>query len=258
MVSLLPLSAFAEPSLELFSDQKQINPSDSFLVFGKVLGVNSYSTVNLSVVAPDDEIVYSFNVKSDGEGNFKRLIHPPLPSFKPGTYTIIASHEQVGNTAHLDFTVIDKDVPGRFLQESESLSLQDKTMSDMYIIANAVEGDTEISIVGKTIWTERDITLKVSSPNGNLIAVAQITPTTNGDFSTKIQIGGPMWKEDGMYTVTAYQGDLSELRDIVKVDIANGMVVPEFGTIAAMILAISLISLIVFSAKSRLSIIPKL
>ncbi|PIW32288.1 MAG: PEFG-CTERM domain-containing protein [Nitrosopumilales archaeon CG15_BIG_FIL_POST_REV_8_21_14_020_37_12] len=257
MISILPMLAFAAPSLELSSHSTSINPSDSFLVFGKVMGVTSYSTVNLSLVAPDDELIYSFNVDFDKEGNFKRLIHPPISSFKSGEYTIIATHAQVSQPAKLTFTVIGKDIPSGIIKEITPTP-QDKTKSDMYIVANAVEGDTEISIVGKTFWSDRDITLKVSSPNGNLITVAQVTPMSNGDFSATIKIGGPMWKEDGLYTVTAYQGDNSELKDSVQVDIANGVVVPEFGSIAAMILAVSIISLIAFSAKSRLSLVPRL
>jgi len=42
-----------------------------------------------------------------------------------------------------------------------------------------------------------------------------------------------------------------------EVDIKDGVVVPEFGTIAAMILAVAIISIIAISAKSRLSIIPR-
>lgn len=257
LISILPLSAFAAPSIELNSDQKTIESTNSILVYGKVTGVASFSKVNLSVIAPDGETVYSFNVGFDDEGVFKRLIQPTLPSFKPGVYAVIATHEQIDTSAKLDFIVLGKELPREIIKETETVTLKDKPVSDMHIVANAVEGDTEISIVGNTIWTDRDVTLKVTSPNGNLITVAQISPDTNGDFSTKIKIGGSMWKEDGFYTVTAFQGDHSELKDSVKVDIANGVVVPEFGSIAAMILAISLISLIVFSSKSKLSILPR-
>ncbi len=43
-----------------------------------------------------------------------------------------------------------------------------------------------------------------------------------------------------------------------EIEIIGTFVVPEFGTIAAMILAVAIISIIVISAKSRLSIIPRL
>ena len=105
-----------------------------------------------------------------------------------------------------------------------------------------------------------DVIFTVIAPNGNLVSVDQITPDASGDFATDISVGGPLWSQDGMYTVTAQQGDPqngSLFTDSVEVDIADGLVVPEFGTIAAMILAVAIISIIAISAKSRLSIVPR-
>jgi predicted secreted protein with PEFG-CTERM motif len=42
-----------------------------------------------------------------------------------------------------------------------------------------------------------------------------------------------------------------------EIEIIGTFVIPEFGTIAAMILAVAIISIIAVSAKSRLSIIPR-
>jgi predicted secreted protein with PEFG-CTERM motif len=42
-----------------------------------------------------------------------------------------------------------------------------------------------------------------------------------------------------------------------EIEIIGSFVVPEFGTIAALILAIAIISIIAVSAKTRLSILPK-
>ena len=41
-------------------------------------------------------------------------------------------------------------------------------------------------------------------------------------------------------------------------EIATKQVIPEFGTIAAMILGVAIISIIAISAKSKLSIMPRL
>ncbi|SVE56064.1 uncharacterized protein METZ01_LOCUS508918, partial [marine metagenome] len=43
-----------------------------------------------------------------------------------------------------------------------------------------------------------------------------------------------------------------------KIQVIGTHVVPEFGTIAAIILAVAITSIIVLSAKTRLNIIPKL
>ena len=132
-----------------------------------------------------------------------------------------------------------------------------QTMAGLSISANAMEGSDTIEITGQTSKTNEDVTFSVTSPNGNLVSVDQISPDTNGDFATDISVGGPLWSQDGAYTVTAQQGSGSAFTDSVEVEVADGLVVPEFGTIAAMILAVAIISIIAISAKSRLSIVPR-
>jgi len=66
-----------------------------------------------------------------------------------------------------------------------------------------------------------------------------------------------LWKQDGFYTISAQQGTGSGYQDSVEVDIANGAVIPEFGAIAALVLAIAIVSIIAISAKTRLNVIPK-
>ncbi len=47
---------------------------------------------------------------------------------------------------------------------------------------------------------------------------------------------------------------VSEHKKSIQVEIKDGAVVPEFGVIASLVLAISIISIIIVSAKSRLVI----
>ena len=42
-----------------------------------------------------------------------------------------------------------------------------------------------------------------------------------------------------------------------EVEIIDGHVIPEFGVIAAMILAVAIVSIIVVTAKTKLSIVPR-
>ncbi|MEK0349499.1 MAG: PEFG-CTERM sorting domain-containing protein, partial [Nitrosopumilus sp.] len=101
------------------------------------------------------------------------------------------------------------------------------------------------------------VVIQIFAPNGNLVTTAQIAATLDGEFTTEIVVGGPLWKQNGDYTVTAYQNENPNYSASIVVDILDGTVVPEFGTIAAMILAVAIISIIAISAKSRLSIIPR-
>ena len=125
------------------------------------------------------------------------------------------------------------------------------------IAASAIEGSDTIGITGQTSKTNEDVTLTVTSPNGNIVSIDQLRPGSDGSFATDIVIGGQLWSQDGIYTVAAQQGNASAFKDSVEVDVLDGLVVPEFGTIAAMILAVAIISIIAISSKSRLSIMPR-
>ena len=74
---------------------------------------------------------------------------------------------------------------------------------------------------------------------------------------TTIEVGGPLWSQDGMYTISAHQGAASNYQTSAEVEIVDGHVIPEFGVIAAMILAVAIVSIIVVTAKTRLSIVPR-
>ncbi|MCE2615237.1 MAG: PEFG-CTERM sorting domain-containing protein [Nitrosopumilus sp. (ex Thoosa mismalolli)] len=124
-------------------------------------------------------------------------------------------------------------------------------------MAQFVNGSDEFTVSGITDRVSQDITITIVAPNGNVVTVAQISPSLDGGFEKVITVGGPLWKENGFYTVNAKQFDDPLYTDSIEVDILDGTVVPEFGTIAAMILAVAIISIIAISAKSRLSIIPR-
>ena len=84
-----------------------------------------------------------------------------------------------------------------------------------------------------------------------------MTPGTYGNFDTQIKVGGPLWKEDGTYTITASQGTESERVESIQVEIEDGVVVPEFGILASLVLIISIIATIIFTTKTRINVLPR-
>jgi len=123
------------------------------------------------------------------------------------------------------------------------------------LTAGGVEGSTTIDVSGTTD-RNGDIALTVTAPNGNIVSIDQITPS-GGSFMATIETGGALWSQDGMYTISAQQGDASNYQTSAEVEIADGHVIPEFGVIAAMILAVAIVSIIVVTAKTKLSIVPR-
>ena len=231
---------------------------------GNIISITGATTANngavtFTVKTPDanGEFSTEFNVsnwKQDGMYIIKASQGTSL------LYSITLNVEVTGGmtaeTSTTESSIVSNQSNDDLNVESNSISstTEDRGLS---IAANAMEGSDTIEITGQTSKTNEDVTFTVTSPNGNLVSVDQISPDTSGDFATDISVGGPLWSQDGAYTVTAQQGSDSMFTDSVEVEVADGLVVPEFGTIAAMILAVAIISIVAISAKSRLSIVPR-
>jgi len=258
-VSMISTSAFAESTIQVETSEEQIKSLESIWISGKVTDVSQYKPVKLRVIGPDGGIVFAPQVAIGDNGEFKKLLNPPVPSFDAGEYLVTASHEDTKVVAQTQFTVISQEIPrnpdAQVAEPTVIVEKEPEITSGISMQAEAENGSDIIKINGNTSYRSTDITLIVKSPAGNLITIDQVTPGIYGDFEVEIKVGGPMWKEDGMYTITANQGTSSEHKESIKVEIEDGVVVPEFGVVASLVLAISIISIIAISAKSKL-IIP--
>jgi len=239
--------------------------SDIILIRGQT--ASHVTDITFKVVSPDGFNILAFDqITPDANGYFSTEFKLG-PSWKQnGFYTITAMQSVHANSLYkmsvmveivngitMETLVTESNLEtGIFVPQLEQLSLKGLTMK-----ANAIEGSTTIGIVGHSDRTNIDITLKVIAPNGNVVSVVQITPDLDGKFATDITTGGPLWAQDGIYTVTAQQGESSDHKASVEVGIVDGVIIPEFGAIAALILAIAIISIIIVSTKSRLSIMPR-
>jgi predicted secreted protein with PEFG-CTERM motif len=259
-VSMISTSAFAESTIELELSSKEIKSLESILISGKITDVSQFKPVKLRIIGPDGALVFAPQLAIDDNDEFKKLLNPPIPSFSAGTYVVTASHEDTDVVASTEFFVTAQEIP----RNPSAQSIQEPTSnekivksSNISMSADAINGSDVITVTGNTSIRGTDITLIVKSPNGNLVTIAQVTPSVYGDFELEIKVGGQLWKEDGLYTITANQGISSEHKESIQVEIKDGVVVPEFGVIASLVLVVSIISIIIVSTKSRLAILPR-
>jgi len=259
-VSMISTSAFAESEIEIDVSPKEIKALESVLISGKITDVSQFKPVKLRVIGPDGALIFAPQLAIEDNGEFKKLLNPPVPSFSEGTYLITASHEDTEVVGTAQFTVTAQEIPRNpAAQSNQEGIINEKTAesSKITMSADAINGSDVITVTGNTSFRGTDITLIVKSPSGNLVTIAQVTPSVYGDFEVEIKVGGQMWKDDGMYTITANQGISSEHKESIQVEIEDGVIVPEFGVIASLVLAVSIISIIIVSAKSKLVILPR-
>ena len=240
--------------------------SDIITVTGKT--VSNITDVTFRVTSPSgNNVVGVDQVAPDNNGDFVTEFKVGPTWTENGFYEITAMQGiqqnslytlkvlvEVTNGMAEKTSVTESNLETGIFEPTEPNVAED---AGLEIYADAVLGSTTIDISGWTDRVSQDITLTITAPNGNVVSVAQVSPMLDGQFTSVITTGGPLWKQDGFYTVTAQQFDDPNYTASAEVDIADGVVVPEFGTIAAMILAVAIISIIVVSAKSRLSIMPR-
>jgi len=209
------------------------------------------STTNVDVI---DQLSVS-------DGSFSTTFN--VSNLKDGTYTIAANQ---GSSSKYNLSVSVDVSDGTSTSsasvsnqvaaaEEEAGSVEAVAAGGLTLTASGVEGSTTIDVSGTTDRSD-DITIKVIAPNGNVVAADQISPS-GGSFMTTIETGGALWNQDGMYTISAFQGAASNYQTSAEIEIIDGHVIPEFGVIAAMILAVAIVSIIVVTAKTRLSIVPR-
>ena len=221
------------------------------------------AAVTFQVVSPSgNNLVTIDQVIPNEDGSFTTTLKVGPTWNEDGLYSITAQQSESSIYTLTVFVEVTSgmtgatDVTESTLETKGIITTDVARDSGIEISAEAVEGSDTIIITGSTDRTA-DIVFTVKAPNGNLADASQVSPDDNGEFVTEFKVNSPMWKQDGLYTVTAQQYPSSAYISTVQVDIQDGLVVPEFGTIAAMILAVAIISIIAISAKSRLSIIPR-
>jgi len=216
--------------------------------------------VTMVVTASNGNIVTVGQLGTSG-GSFSESLN--VSALDDGTYTIAVNQ---GSSGKYNLSV-DIDVSGGSSSSSVSVSNMVAAAEDdaettvaaslggLQLTAGGMEGSTTIDVSGTTDRSG-DIKLTVTAPNGNIVTVSQISPSS-GSFATTITTGGALWSQDGMYTIKAVQGAASNYQVSADVEVIDGHVIPEFGVIAAMILAVAIVSIIVVTAKTKLSIVPR-
>ena len=208
----------------------------------------------------------SLGIKDVGQiavsgGSYSTSIN--VSSYADGTYTIKVNQ---GESGKYNLSV-DISVSGGSSMSSASVSNIGASSEEdaaaavsaaaggLQLTAGGIEGSTTIDVSGTTDRTG-DITLTVTAPYGNIVAVSQLSPS-GGSFATTIENGVSLCSQDGMYKISAQQGAASNYKTSAEVQIVDGHVIPEFGVIAAMILAVAIVSIIAVTAKTKLSIVPR-
>ena len=225
-----------------------------------ISGTTDRNDQDVTVVVSSSNGIHIVDQLSASGGSFSTTIN--VSNLDDGAYKI-AANQGASSKYSLNVSV---DVSGGSSDSSDSstsivgaAAAAEETAAaatgGLTLSAGGIEGSTTIDVSGTTD-RNGDITLKVTAPNGNVVSVSQISPS-GGSFMTTIETGGALWSQDGMYTISAHQGAASNYQTSADVEIIDGHVIPEFGTIAVMILAVAIVSIIIVTGRSKLGLVQR-
>ena len=275
--------AFGEVgSVVVSTDKSSYSAGDIISISGEIKYLALGNQLSLIIQSPNGNIAYIGQITVNSDNQFNTEINPGGPYWKTsGTYIIqITQNENNQANTSIEFsgvTIMPKN-------ELEQNIVEDDVADD--IIEDMVIDDPVIldSIVTATTLTIQDSTDLISYEitNGKIINVipdldavsllidieavndGSITLTiprsvldatiNNGDDEFFVLVDGEEVDFDEIATDIDRTLIIEFLAGTEQIEIIGTFVIPEFGTIAAMILAVAIISIVAISAKSRLSI----
>ena len=260
---IIPVTAYAQSetdTVQIEQEQYILKRTGDMLVkiFGNVDDV--YAKILLTHTTPNGESL-THNVMITSQGYYEFYFVHTWDSML-GNYEIFVtkdatpigtvSYELIRDPSYKTGEQVKEEY---FLKENDSnavLEMTDNRWDFLVIEAEALEGSKIITITGHAKTDNLPVLITVLSPNRNLVSIDQISPDASGSFTSIISIGGPMWKQDGVYSIIAQQGSDQINKTTVEVEIVDGAVIPEFGTITSLVLVVAISSIIILSTKGKL------
>jgi len=231
--------------ISVWTDRTTYDHNDKITVHGKVANVAGFP-VTLTVVSPLNSVVTIAQIDVDNDGNFETTLNTEGGLWKrDGTYTIKVNYgtSQKSNKVLVELT-------GETSASSDNCSSSEIYLKGDYCVPYSISGGM---VTGASINNnDNSIIVRVSANEDGTLTLNPDESILKGIFM--VLVDGQEWDDA---EISGNEVTIMFPAGAEKIEVVGTFVVPEFGTIAVMILAVAIISIIAVSAKSRLSIMPR-
>jgi len=239
--------------VSVWTDKTDYGHNDMIMVKGQVANVSGFP-ITVTVVSPLISIVFIDQLVVSEDGSFETTINTAGAMWKyDGTYTIKVNY---GSPEKSNKVKVELTGGVAFTPDYSTPTQPDKVCSSNEISASGQCIPYSISggiVTSATLNTnDNSIIININAEDDGILTVTPSKTVQDGIFM--VLVDGEEWDDveivNNKVTIMFPAG-------AEQIEIIGTFVIPEFGTIAAMILAVAIISIIAISAKSRLSIIPR-
>ncbi len=277
------ISASTLQPLSIKTDLPTYSQGDTIVMTGHVRDPENATAVTLRVFNSLKNMISIAQLLPSSDGSFTKTFLATGPLWKDaGNYTLIAQYgkyTQTNATFHYNGGDGSSSIT-KAINATYSLQAGNQTYSIPYIIKGGTVSSMNILpaqyTLEITVSTTANGSITVTLPR-NLID-AKVPPPPNPDANlTGSKNGGydlsQKQLEDDKFIVTVNGKQVTQFSETknqnvrilsipfhngdAKIDIVGTVIVPEFGPIAALVLAIAIISIIAVSAKTGLRFMPK-
>ena len=252
-IGVTPAFAQMEDSIVVSTDMDSYSAGDTILVSGVVRDLIGQA-VSVMITSPNGNIVAIAQVDVSSDKTFSTEITAGGTMKFDGTYTVSVTYGGQQRTAETTFDFSGVGVGPGGGPGGPSIDVEG------YTVGYNIIGGSVLSITADVDANSLIIEISTTS-DGELTIIlprALIDAKLNGDDdeffvlvdAEEVDFDETTTSSDRTLTIAFFDG--SE-----EIEIIGTFVIPEFGAIAALILAVAIISIIVVSAKTRLSLIPR-
>ncbi|NND86706.1 MAG: PEFG-CTERM sorting domain-containing protein [Nitrosopumilus sp.] len=239
--------------ISVWTDKAEYGHNDMIRVMGQVANTASGFSVTVTVVSPINSIVTIDQVSVAEDGSFETMLNTAGTLWKyDGTYTIKANYGSTEKSNKVQVELIGGEAMVKPTTPSTTTCGVNEITANGKCIPYSITGGTVTS--AKINTNDKSIVISINAKNDGTLTVTPAKSVQDGIFM--VLVDGEEWDDVQIDKVTN-KVTIMFLAGAEKIEIIGTFVVPEFGTIAAMILAVAVISIIAITAKSRLSIIPR-
>ena len=239
--------------ISVWTEKTDYGHSEIIMIEGRVANVASGFPVTMTVVSPLNSIVTVDQITVAQDGSFKTTLNTAGAMWKyDGTYTIKVNYgsAEKSNKVQVELTGGVGYTPNyETPTPTKQCGANDLSASGQCIPFSILGG----TITGATLNTDdNSIIISINAEDDGTLTVSPSKTIQEGIFM--VLVDGEEWDD---VEIVANKVTVMFPAGAETIEIIGTYVIPEFGTIAAMILAVAIISIIAVSAKSRLSIIPR-
>jgi len=238
--------------VSVWTDKTEYGHSDIIMVEGQVANTSGFP-VTITVVSPLNSIVTIDQVTVAEDGSFETTLNTAGAMWKyDGTYTIKANYgsAEKSNSAKIELTGGVAYTPNYNTPTSDKKCGANELSASGQCVPFSISGGVVTSAMLNT--NDNSIVIMINAEDDGTLTVSPSKTVQDGIFM--VLVDGEEWDD---VEIVANKVTVMFPAGTETVEVIGTFVIPEFGTIAAMILAVAIISIIAISAKSKLSIIPR-